>query len=117
MVEGSELSVRRKRENWWKEKCEELVFAILLQDASLRQQMKGVPTEWVIRRFAVRPRLTCVERLRLIVIMLERVPGRLLELIPCILLLLLRVFRLVIVFPIYLLGCLIDACGRRRRGK
>ena len=116
-LEDPSCPCAEKREIWWKEKCEELVLAVLLQDESLRQQLKGVPFEWVSSRFAVRPRLTCVERMRRIVVMLERTPGRLLELIPCILLLLLRVFRLVIVFPIYLLGCLIDACGRRRRGK
>ena len=51
-----------KRHDWWYEKCEELVFSILLEDVGLRGRMKGVPLEWIVDELSVVPWLTVVER-------------------------------------------------------
>ena len=106
-----------KREIWWQGKCEEWVLTVILQDEPLRRQLKGVPIEWVVRTFAAHPRLTCAERFRLSAAIVMRSPKHLLELVLGVVWCFLRICRLAIVFPFDLLGCLIDACDRRRRGK
>lgn len=45
-----------ERTRWWNEKCEELVFEILLHNDVLRQQLQGVPMEWVMERLRREPR-------------------------------------------------------------
>ena len=39
-----------KRDEWWRQKCQELVFSVLLQDDELRGRLKGVPIEWILSR-------------------------------------------------------------------
>lgn len=50
-----------KRDEWWRQKCQELVFSVLLQDDELRGRLKGVPIEWILSRMDKPTKRTLVE--------------------------------------------------------